>query len=108
MSTGMRTVPGQVLSGATPRIDLTSLTFLITHWGVGLSPNMEKPPAPDGSQLGGYGLPFVRRVFDEVGFESRESNSTVRLRKCLIPGTDPLNRVRPPLRRRPPSNSCEG
>jgi sigma-B regulation protein RsbU (phosphoserine phosphatase) len=70
------------------RIDLTSLTFLITHWGVGLSPNMEKAPAPDGSQLGGYGLPFVRRVFDKVRFESRESSSTISLRKCLIPGID--------------------
>jgi sigma-B regulation protein RsbU (phosphoserine phosphatase) len=70
------------------RIDLTSLTFLITHWGVGLSPQTEKPLAPDGSQLGGYGLPFVHRVFDEVEFESRESGSTVRLRKCLIPETD--------------------
>ncbi len=65
------------------QIDLTSLIFLITHWGVGLSPKMEKLPIPDGSRLGGYGLPFVRRVFDEVEFESRESDSTVRLRKYL-------------------------
>jgi phosphoserine phosphatase RsbU/P len=70
------------------RIDLTSLTFLITHWGVGLSPKAEETPAPDGSRLGGYGLPFVRRVFDEVEFESRESDSMVRLRKCLIAETD--------------------
>jgi anti-sigma regulatory factor (Ser/Thr protein kinase) len=67
---------------------------LITHWGVGLSPNMEKAPEPDGSQLGGYGLPFVRRVFDEVGFESRESGSTIRLRKCLIRVGDTVEELR--------------
>ena len=75
MSTNMPTGPGPALSSATPRIDLTSLTFLVTHWGVGLSPDTEKPPATDGSQLGGYGLPFVRRVFDEVEFESHRSGS---------------------------------
>jgi anti-sigma regulatory factor (Ser/Thr protein kinase) len=66
------------------RVDLTSLTFLITHWGIGLSPDTEKPPAPDGSQLGGYGLPFVRRVFDGVEFESNEGFSTVWLNKRII------------------------
>jgi anti-sigma regulatory factor (Ser/Thr protein kinase) len=72
-------------------IDLTSLTFLITHWGVGLTSNTDPPRTPDGSQLGGYGLPFVRRVFDEVEFESGESHSTVRLSKRIILGLIPRN-----------------
>jgi phosphoserine phosphatase RsbU/P len=69
-------------------IDPTSLAFLITHWGVGLSPEKKIPLVPEGSRLGGYGLPFIRRVFDEVEFENRESYSTVRLGKRIIPVAD--------------------
>ncbi len=69
-------------------IDLTSLSFVITHWGVGLSSEADIPRAPEDSRLGGYGLPFVRRVFDEVEFESREGRSTVRLSRRIIPPVD--------------------
>jgi anti-sigma regulatory factor (Ser/Thr protein kinase) len=67
-------------------IDLTSLTFLITHWGVGLSSEVNIERAPEGPRLGGYGLPFIRRVFDEVEFRSHGTCSTVRLSKRIIPG----------------------
>jgi serine phosphatase RsbU (regulator of sigma subunit)/anti-sigma regulatory factor (Ser/Thr protein kinase) len=66
-------------------IDLSSLTFLITHWGVGLASEPDAPRPPEGSHLGGYGLPFIRRVFDEVDFETHDGYSTVRLSKRLIP-----------------------
>jgi phosphoserine phosphatase RsbU/P len=72
------------------KIDLTSLTFLITHWGAGLSSwEHSVPPVPEGSRLGGYGLPFIRQVFDEVEFAIRDGYSTVRLSKRIIPETDP-------------------
>ncbi|MEA3204997.1 MAG: hypothetical protein QOG92_618, partial [Verrucomicrobiota bacterium] len=32
-----------------------------------------------------YGLPFIRRVFDEVEFENWQDYSTVRLSKRIIP-----------------------
>jgi sigma-B regulation protein RsbU (phosphoserine phosphatase) len=67
-------------------IDLNSLIFSITHWGVGLTPEKDTTPrVPEGSRLGGYGLPFIRRVFDEVEFESHDGHSTVRLSKRIIP-----------------------
>jgi anti-sigma regulatory factor (Ser/Thr protein kinase) len=66
-------------------IDLDSLTFLITHWGVGLTSEMETSQATEDSRLGGYGLPFIRRVFDEVKFDTRTGFSTVSLRKNIIP-----------------------
>jgi anti-sigma regulatory factor (Ser/Thr protein kinase) len=70
------------------QIDLVSLTFLVTHWGVALSSETNIPKVAEGSRLGGYGLPFVRRVFDEVQFESRDGYATVRLRKRIIPERD--------------------
>jgi anti-sigma regulatory factor (Ser/Thr protein kinase) len=69
-------------------IDPAFLTFLITHRGVGLSSEKRTPQAPEGSRLGGYGLPFIRRVFDEVEFENRNGYSTVRLRKRIVPVID--------------------
>jgi anti-sigma regulatory factor (Ser/Thr protein kinase) len=73
-------------------IDLISLTFRVTHWGVGLSSETTTPQAPDADRLGGYGLPFIRRVFDRVEFESRDGYSTVRLSKRIVPETDTQNR----------------
>jgi sigma-B regulation protein RsbU (phosphoserine phosphatase) len=70
------------------QIDLVSLTFLVTHWGVALSSETNIPKVAEGSRLGGYGLPFVRRVFDEVQFESRDGYAPVRLRKRIIPERD--------------------
>jgi len=66
-------------------IDLTSLTFLVTHRGIGLTSETEIPQGPEHSRLGGYGLPFIRRVFDEVQFDTRAGFSTVSLRKNIVP-----------------------
>jgi anti-sigma regulatory factor (Ser/Thr protein kinase) len=79
--------PGHVRCDAW--IDLTSLRFVITHWGIGLSSEASIPRPPEDSRLGGYGLPFVRRVFDEAVFESGEESgsSTVSLTRRIIPPT---------------------
>jgi phosphoserine phosphatase RsbU/P len=74
--------PGPVRCDA--KVDLASLTFLIRHWGIGLSSETGKPQPPEKSQVGGYGLPFIRRIFDEVEFENRDGYSTVRLRKRIL------------------------
>jgi anti-sigma regulatory factor (Ser/Thr protein kinase) len=66
-------------------IDLTSLRFVITHWGIGLGSEANLPRSPEDSRFGGYGLPFVRRVFDEVTFESSEGRSTISLTRRIIP-----------------------
>jgi sigma-B regulation protein RsbU (phosphoserine phosphatase) len=65
-------------------IDLTSLTFLVTHQGVGLSSEARISQMPQGSRLGGYGLPFIRRVFDDVEYQNLKGYSTVRLSKRII------------------------
>ncbi|MBV8378713.1 MAG: SpoIIE family protein phosphatase [Verrucomicrobia bacterium] len=75
--------PGPVQCEA--NLDLNSLTFLITHWGVGLSSETQVPLAPEPSRVGGYGLPFIRRVFDAVEFGTHEACSTVRLSKRVLP-----------------------
>ena len=77
--------PGPVRCEAS--IDLTSLRFVITHWGVGLSSEANLPRSSEDFRLGGYGLPFVRRVFDEAAFESCEGHSIVSLARRLIPAT---------------------
>src|SRR5271165_4576913 len=71
--------PGRVRCEAT--IDLTSITFLIEHWGIGLTSEAGHHTVPDESRIGGYGLPFVRRVFDRVEFVTRPEHSTVLLSK---------------------------
>ena len=78
--------PGPVRCDA--EIDLVSLTFSIMHWGIGLNTETDESRLPRVSRLGGYGLPFIRRVFDEVEFDSREGHSTVRLTKRIIPAGD--------------------
>jgi sigma-B regulation protein RsbU (phosphoserine phosphatase) len=70
------------------KIDLTSLIFLVTHRGAGLSSEANRPQMPQGSRLGGYGLPFIRRVFDDVEYESLNGYSTVRLGKRLISASE--------------------
>ena len=71
--------PGRIRCEA--MIDLTSLTFLIKHWGIGLTSEPDKPAGPEQARIGGYGLPFVRRVFDDVEFDTRAESSVVLLRK---------------------------
>ncbi len=78
-----RSGPGPVRCDAT--IEPDWLEFLVTHWGIGLSSETDQPRREDTSRLGGYGLPFIRRVFDEVEFENGQGYSTVRLGKRLIP-----------------------
>jgi phosphoserine phosphatase RsbU/P len=65
-------------------IDTTSLRFVITHWGAGLTSAANSPRSPEDSRVGGYGLPFVRRVFDDVTFESCEDHSTVNLARRIV------------------------
>jgi phosphoserine phosphatase RsbU/P len=77
--------PGSVRCEA--EIGLSALTFLITHWGIGLTSEGERicdPVESSETKLGGYGLPFVRRVFDRVEFDSRPECSTVCLTKRIV------------------------
>ena len=66
-------------------IDTTSLRFVVTHWGAGLTSEANVPRPPDDSRVGGYGLPFIRRVFDEATFESCKGHSTVNLARRIVP-----------------------
>lgn len=66
-------------------IDITSLRFVVTHWGAGLTSEANIPRSSEDSRVGGYGLPFIRRVFDEVTFESCEGRSSVSLTKRIVP-----------------------
>lgn len=64
-------------------IEPHGLTFLITHFGEGLSQEeyterlIRRLPVSDPSCGGGYGLPFIRQVFSDVNFASHGSGSTV-------------------------------
>jgi serine phosphatase RsbU (regulator of sigma subunit)/anti-sigma regulatory factor (Ser/Thr protein kinase) len=66
-------------------IDTTSLRFVVTHWGAGLNSEANFSPLPEDSRVGGYGLPFIRRIFDEVTFQSCEGHSTVSLARRIVP-----------------------
>ena len=66
-------------------IDTISLRFVVTHWGAGLNSEANSSPLPEYSRVGGYGLPFIRRVFDEVTFQSCEGHSTVSLARRIVP-----------------------
>jgi phosphoserine phosphatase RsbU/P len=66
-------------------IDATSLRFVVTHWGAGLTSEANVPRSPEDARVGGYGLPFIRRVFDEVTFERCEECSSVSLTKRIVP-----------------------
>jgi sigma-B regulation protein RsbU (phosphoserine phosphatase) len=74
--------PGRIRCDAT--IGLTAITFLIRHWGIGLPSEGDKPAGPEESRIGGYGLPFVRRVFDRVEFDTGAESSTVLLSKRIV------------------------
>jgi len=75
--------PGRIRCDAA--IDQISITFLIKHWGIGLTSEPDQPCAEGETRIGGYGLPFVRRVFDQVVFDTRADSSTVLLRKRIVP-----------------------
>ena len=86
--TSTRIGAGPVLSDAMQRLIWFLSPSLIMHWGIGLNTETDESRLPRVSRLGGYGLPFIRRVFDEVEFDSREGHSTVRLTKRIIPAGD--------------------
>jgi phosphoserine phosphatase RsbU/P len=65
-------------------VDATSLRFLVTHWGDGLSSDANIARSPARLKAGGYGLPFIRQVFDEVHFERSKEFSTVSFSKTLF------------------------
>jgi sigma-B regulation protein RsbU (phosphoserine phosphatase) len=65
-------------------VDQTSLRFVVTHWGDGLSSEADIPRSQESSRLGGYGLRFIRKVFDEVRFERSEECSTVKFSKRVL------------------------
>jgi sigma-B regulation protein RsbU (phosphoserine phosphatase) len=76
------TVPGPVRGEAV--IDYFALTFIITHWGVGLDADESIPKSNEPTRSGGYGLPFIRKVFDKVQFERAEDYSTITLSKRIV------------------------
>jgi sigma-B regulation protein RsbU (phosphoserine phosphatase) len=73
--------PGAV--SCTAFVDENALNFTINHWGDGLSSAGSVRRARDASRLGGYGLPFIYRIFDHVGFSRNAECSTITLLKRL-------------------------
>ena len=73
--------PGPV--DCTAFVDQGALNFKIIHWGEGLSSTDRPSRPPDSSRVGGYGLPFIHRIFDHVAFDRNPENSTVTLAKRL-------------------------
>jgi phosphoserine phosphatase RsbU/P len=76
-------------------VDDTHLRFVIVHWGDGLSSAEIVPQAFNSSRAGGYGLPFIHRIFDKVVFDKKAEFSTVTLLKRIVwssevPGARPL------------------
>jgi sigma-B regulation protein RsbU (phosphoserine phosphatase) len=74
--------PGPVRWEAT--IDYSSLSFFVTHWGAGLSAEEVVPRANEPARPGGYGLPFIHKVFDKVEFERFEDFSTIILGRRIF------------------------
>ncbi|HZC35482.1 MAG TPA: SpoIIE family protein phosphatase, partial [Chthoniobacterales bacterium] len=60
-----------------------SLTFVVTHRGLGLNSDLDLPRSSAPSKTGGYGLPFIRRVFDDLRFETVDGRSKVTLVKRI-------------------------
>jgi sigma-B regulation protein RsbU (phosphoserine phosphatase) len=76
-----RSRSGAVL--CTAIVDENALHFTVIHWGEGLSSTDNLCRSPDASRVGGYGLPFIHRVFDNVTFSRNVECSTVTLSKRL-------------------------
>jgi sigma-B regulation protein RsbU (phosphoserine phosphatase) len=64
-------------------VDQSSLNFTVIHWGDGLSSIDEVSRPSDASRPGGYGLPFITRIFDEVRFSRSAECSTIALAKRI-------------------------
>jgi anti-sigma regulatory factor (Ser/Thr protein kinase) len=63
--------------------DTEAFSIIVTHQGDGFDPDkVQSRPLP-ASKPGGYGLPFIRKAFDEVRFERKEGFSHVTLKKLL-------------------------
>jgi phosphoserine phosphatase RsbU/P len=67
-------------------IDYQALTFVMTHSGAGLTADEAIPRSSEPLRPGGYGLPYIQKVFDRVEFERVENVSTVILGKRIIEG----------------------
>jgi len=63
--------------------DTDSLSIIVTHQGDGFDPNAVQAAQRPPSKPGGYGMPFIQRVFDEVRFETIDNSSQVTLKKML-------------------------
>jgi len=63
--------------------DTDWLTFVISHQGAGFDPDAEQSTPRIFSKPGGYGLPFIRKVFDQVSFNPGPQSSRITLRKSL-------------------------
>jgi len=64
-------------------LDENRLSYCFAHWGDGLSSSEIPPQGSSTSASGGYGLPFVHQVFDEVQFERCNDHSAVTLSKQI-------------------------
>jgi phosphoserine phosphatase RsbU/P len=60
-----------------------SLTFVVTHQGCGLNSDAGSPQFPVPFKTGGYGLPFIHHVFDDVKFETADGCAKVILAKRI-------------------------
>jgi sigma-B regulation protein RsbU (phosphoserine phosphatase) len=65
-----------------------SLTFLFTHFGHGLTQDdyvarSSPAPFPDSVRAGGYGLGYIRQVFDRVSFAEDGPRATVTLTRLI-------------------------
>jgi anti-sigma regulatory factor (Ser/Thr protein kinase) len=65
-------------------IDYQALTFVMTHWGAGLTADEAIPRSSEPLRPGGYGLPYIQKVFDKVEFERVENHFTVTLAKRIL------------------------
>jgi len=76
-----RSCPGAI--SCTAFVDENALHFGMIHWGDGLGSTDNVNLPSDVSRPGGYGLPFIRRIFDQVAFGRDAECSTITLSKCL-------------------------
>jgi anti-sigma regulatory factor (Ser/Thr protein kinase) len=67
----------------TASVDVDALNFLVIHFGDGLSSADVVKQSRDPSRLGGYGLPFIHKTFDDVVFTRDAGCSKIWLSKKL-------------------------
>jgi phosphoserine phosphatase RsbU/P len=64
--------------------DTDSLSLIVSHQGEGFDPNTAQSEPRPASKPGGYGLPFIRKVFDDLRFETKDHWSVVTLKKTIV------------------------